>query len=66
MQSGFVLLENSMMMGQQGQEEKAAEREEFHREAEREFAVLRGASVGFRRNTAQNEVYVVETNEWLR
>jgi hypothetical protein len=38
----------------------------WKRNKERKFAVLRGASVGFRRNDAQNEVCVIETNEWLR
>ncbi|HVS89910.1 MAG TPA: hypothetical protein VHF01_17030 [Candidatus Acidoferrum sp.] len=45
-----------MMTGKQGQEEKAASGECIQINGEGEFAVLREASVGFRRNTAQNEV----------
>jgi hypothetical protein len=48
--------------GQTGSRRKGC----WKKNKEREFAVPRGASVGFRRNTAQNEVCVIEADEWLR
>jgi hypothetical protein len=54
-----------MMRGRKGQGEKATLKEYLQANVAG-FAAPCAASVGFRRNTAQNEILVTETNEWPR